>query len=110
MFGDKTERIPTDIIVVLENGTPQYQFRVTDEFMIEESAVYANQKFLAEIVILMIRRRERKVGFIGQISFVLKNLKRINSSNVTINILCTYFGSIVDDRMPERASGRRYFR
>ena len=65
---------------------------------------------IAEIVILMIRRRERKVGFIGQISFVLKNLKRINSSNVTINILCTYFGSIVDDRMPERASGRRYFR
>lgn len=110
MFGDKTERIPTDIIVVLENGTPRYQFRVTDEFMIEESAVYANQKFLAEIVILMIRRRERKVGFIGQISFVLKNLKRINSSNVTINILCTYFGSIVDVRMPERASGRRYFR
>nr|DAT61495.1 MAG TPA: hypothetical protein [Caudoviricetes sp.] len=37
-------------------------------------------------------------------------MKRINSSNVTINILCTYFGSIVDDRMPERASGRRYFR
>lgn len=34
LFGDKTERIPTDIIVVLENGTPRYQFRVTDEFMI----------------------------------------------------------------------------
>ena len=47
LFGDKTERIPTDIIVVLENGTPRYQFRVTDEFMIEESAVYANQKFFS---------------------------------------------------------------
>lgn len=47
LFGDKTERIPTDIIVVLENGTPRYQFRVTDEFMIEESAVYVNQKFFS---------------------------------------------------------------
>lgn len=45
LFGEEMVRIPTDIIAVLENETTRRRFRVTDEFIIEESAVYANQKF-----------------------------------------------------------------
>lgn len=45
LFSIDAERIPADIIVILKDGTSRHQYRITKEFMIEESAVYANQKF-----------------------------------------------------------------